>query len=202
MSAEHSTPTSLPSSPPANPSAATLTDFPALEHLSALSDLALSPSEAHGIYCGLLCSGERDCLARWLDEILPKTPTSDHDSVNCRDALTRIAKQTLARIEGPERSFTPLLPAPEAPLVARAEAVSDWSRGFLFGLGLNGCDPNTLSEDAREAIGDLTQLTRMDLAELEDNQDEDNEQALAELTEFLWITTMMTYEDHGSIQAR
>ncbi|EIC21930.1 UPF0149 family protein [Thiorhodovibrio frisius] len=181
-------------------SATTLADFSALAHLSDLSDLALTPSEAHGIYCGLLCSGKRDCLARWLDEILPKTPTSDHDSANCRAALTQVAEQTLAAIQGPEGAFTPLLPEPEAPLAARAEAVSDWSRGFLYGLGLNGCDPNSFSEITRDALGDLTEITHMDVNELDDS--EDNEQSLAEVTEFLWVVAMLVYEEQAQAQAR
>lgn len=180
--------------------AATLADFPALAHLSDLSDLASTPSEAHGIYCGLLCSGERDCLARWLEELLPRATASDHDSAHCRDALTRLAKQTLACIEGPKHAFAPLLPEPQAPLAERAEAVSDWSRGFLYGLGLNGRDPKGFSAITREALGDLTEITRMDLGQLTDS--EDNEQDLAEVTEFLWIAAMMVYEEQGPAQAR
>ncbi|WPL15443.1 hypothetical protein Thiowin_00339 [Thiorhodovibrio winogradskyi] len=187
MSAEHSS------------HASTLADHPSLEHLSDLSELALTPSEAHGIYCGLLCSGERDCLARWLDEILPKTPTSDHDTANCRAALTAVAEQTLTSIQGPRRAFTPLLPSADAPLVARAEGVNDWSRGFLYGLGLNGRDPNSFSVITRDALADLTEVTRMDVNDLGDS--EDNEQALAEVTEFLWVAAMLVYEEQGPTQA-
>ncbi len=188
MSAEHP-PATLPAI------TANLADFPALAHLSDLSDLALSPSEAHGIFCGLLCSGEAESLTRWLDEILPSTATAGTDSAACRAALTQLACQTQAAIESPRRGFAPLLPETEAPLCERAEAVNDWSRGFLFGLGLNGCDPNTFSGATREAIDDLTELTRIDLNGLEDN--EDNEQALEEISEFLWVAAMLVYEDRS-----
>jgi uncharacterized protein YgfB (UPF0149 family) len=144
-----------------------------------------------------LCSGERTPLERWLDEVLPKTASTDADTDDCRAALTRIAEQTLNAIHSPERGFTPLLPHAEAALTTRAEGVHDWSRGFIYGLGLNGCDPNTFSSETREAIDDLTEITRMDLNGLDDT--EDNEQALAEITEFLWVAAMLVYEDRGLI---
>jgi yecA family protein len=207
MSADQPAPApSAPSAPTAAAPPLALADFPALAHLSDLSDLALSPSEAHGIFCGLLCGGERDSLRRWLDEVLPLTPHSDHDSANCRAALTQIAEQTRARIEGPERAFAPLLPSSEAPLVRRAEAVNDWSRGFLYGLGLKGRDPSDFSAVTREVIADLTEVTRLDLDALDapanSEEQESQEQDLAELTEFLWVAAMMVYEEAGPVAAR
>lgn len=175
-------------------------DFPGLEYLSDLSELALSPPEAHGIFCGLLCSGARDPLARWLEEILPRTATTDSDTDHCRAVLTRLAEQTQHALQQPGVGFAPLLPQTDAELAARAEGVHDWSRGFLFGLGLNGCDPNTFAGETREAIEDLTELTRMDLNDLQET--EDNEQALAEIIEFLWVAAMLVFEDRGRASAR
>lgn len=180
---------------PAPPPAATLSDFPELQYLSDLSDLALGPVEAHGIYCGLLCSGEREPIERWLDEILPQRNDSGTDTASCREALSRLAEQTRDHIQSPELGFSPLLPASDTALAERAEAVHDWSRGFLYGLGLTGCDPNTFSGATREALDDLTELTRLDLDDLEDS--EQNEESLMELTEFLWVAAMLVYEDRG-----
>ncbi|MBK1648642.1 UPF0149 family protein [Rhabdochromatium marinum] len=175
-----------------------LADFPPLQYLSTLSALALSPSEAHGIYCGLLCSGARDAQSRWLDEILPKTATTEDDTDQCRAALTQLAEQTRAAVEGPPLGFSPLLPDAEADLAERAEAVHDWSRGFLYGLGLNGCDPNRFTGSTREALNDLSEITHLDLHDLDAS--EENEQSLTEIIEFLWVAAMLLYEDCGQSQ--
>ena len=46
----------------------------------------------------------------------------------------------------------------------RAEAVSGWAQGFLYGVGLAGVSPERdLSEETREALADISEVTRLDL---------------------------------------
>lgn len=179
----------------------TLADFPALVALPELSDLALSASEAHGIYCGLLCAGERAARTRWLAELLPAGAVADPQSLDCRAALNALAQHTEAAFadQGLPR-FALLLPADEAPLATRVLAVHDWCRGFLFGLGLGGCDPMQLTGEAREALADLSELTRIDLDDLA--EDEEHEQALTEITEFLRVAAMLVHQDRLAAQVR
>jgi len=44
-------------------------------------------------------------------------------------------------------------------------------------------------------LGDFASITRLDLDDLEDS--ETNEEALAELTEFLRVAVMLLYEEQG-----
>ena len=69
----------------------------------------------------------------------------------------------------------------------------DWCRGFLYGLGLAGISDRDLSEQTREVFHDFTEVTRLDLAGLEEG--EDNEDALTEIVEFLWVAAMLVYEE-------
>jgi hypothetical protein len=89
--------------------------------------------------------------------------------------------------------FSPLLPNDAVSLAERALGLYDWSRGFMYGLGLSGVDTGGLSEEAREAFDDLAAITHLDLDDLEDS--EDNEQALMELTEFVRVAAMLVYEE-------
>jgi uncharacterized protein YgfB (UPF0149 family) len=167
--------------------------FPGLSDLADLSALAPSPAEAHGIYCGLLCGDASGAREHWLSELLLPAQAPNLDA--CRAELIRLAEHTHRQLQGPEGRFVPLLPDIDRPLPERAEAVHDWSRGFLYGLGLTHCDPNRLNGSAREALEDLSELTRLDLADLDDS--EDNEAALVEITEFLWVAAMLIHQERA-----
>ncbi len=181
-------------------------NFDDLVQLLALSALSPSPSEAHGVYCGLLCAGAPDAQGRWLAELLPAASDDaaprDLSVEACRDSLTALASDTRRQMAGPDMGFDLLLPAEERSLPERAAAVHEWARGFLFGLGLAGVDatrtapapaPPGLSPPVREVIADFVELTRMDLDHLED--DEESEQALAEIIEFIRVAAMLVLED-------
>lgn len=106
--------------------------------------------------------------------------------------LAALARWTETAIEPPAISFDLLLPPEERPLHERALAVHDWVRGLLFGLALGGLEREALSGEAAEAFDDLIELTRMDLAAID--EDEEHEQALAEITEFLRVAAMAIRE--------
>lgn len=108
------------------------------------------------------------------------------------DALDALVRWTEAAISPPSVAFDLLLPSDDRPLLERATAVHDWVRGLLFGLTLGGLERDQLDGEAREAFDDLVELTRMDLAAIEDT-DED-EQALVEVIEFLRIAAMSIRE--------
>jgi uncharacterized protein len=159
----------------------------------AAGALAPSPAEVHGILCGLICAGHPQPEATWLAEVAPQGPEGDASAGGCRDQLDALAEQTRADIEGPGLGFAPLLPDDEEPLRTRAEAVYDWCRGFLYALGLAGVREADLSEQTREVFNDFVAITRMDLSDLEEG--EDNESALMEVVEFVWVAAMLVYEE-------
>ncbi|WP_200347713.1 UPF0149 family protein [Halochromatium glycolicum] len=106
--------------------------------------------------------------------------------------LATLARWTEEAIAPPSVSFNLLLPPEDRPLRERALAVHDWVRGLLFGLTLGGLEPEGLDGEAREAFSDLVELTRMDLAAIDEG--EEDEQALAEITEFLRVAAMAIRE--------
>lgn len=66
-------------------------------------------------------------------------------------------------------------------------------RGFLFALGVLGVGEQDLSEQTREVFHDFSELTRLDLGALDEG--EDNEAALTELSEFVWVAAMLLYQE-------
>ena len=175
----------------------TATLYQRLARCLSASALSPSPAEVHGILCGLICVGHPQAETTWLAEVGIETPEADlqaQDSArDCRADLDTLAAGTRADIEGPGLGFSPLLPPDEEPLRDRAVAVYDWCRGFLFALGLAGVGEADLSDQTREVFGDFAHITRLDLDDLEEG--EDNEDALTEVVEFLWVAAMLVYEE-------
>jgi len=167
------------------------------EHLS-VSELAPSAAEAHGMLCAMLCADESRAAESWIAELLAGADDADHSTVDlsigaCRRFLQDLAAHTRAGIADPHLGFTPLLPEESAPLAERAVGLYDWSRGFLYGLGLAGMDVSRFSGPVREVCDDFAAITHLDLEDLEDS--EENEQALTELTEFIRVAAMLVYEE-------
>ncbi|WP_245561727.1 UPF0149 family protein [Lamprocystis purpurea] len=163
--------------------------------------------------CGLICGGEPHPERVWLNQLL-QTPQADPDQdptpildvaqgsgpidprfEAARDGLHALAQRTLDEIQGPGIGFTLLLPADDRPLVERATALYDWIRGFLFALGVLGVSAPDLSAQGREVLSDFATLTRMDLDAL--SEGEEDEAALAELIEFVWVAAMLIHAERG-----
>ena len=193
---------SVPGLPPVHAETATDIDYDQLGRRLETSALSPTPSEAQGILCGLICGGDPDPERTWLGQLLP-APEAEHESaqtdlsVAATDAgLRALARRTLNEIQGSGLGFTVLLPDDSRPLVDRATGLYDWVRGFLFALGLLGVSDRDLSAQGREVLGDFANLTRMDLDALGEGEEE--EQALTELTEFVWVAAMLIYEERVS----
>ena len=125
---------------------------------------------------------------------------------DARAGLDALAAATLDDIHGPGIGFELLLPDDSRPLVERATGVYDWVRGFLFALGVQGIREQDLGSETREIFRDFTDLTRMDLGALAAREpdgeaageaavDEGDEDALTEITEFIWVAAMLVYEE-------
>jgi yecA family protein len=155
-------------------------------------------AEAHGLLCGLLCATKQDVRQRWLEEIFDPEDANTPAVEACRQPLVDLYIKTLAALRDPELDFALLLPGDEQPLKQRTEELVDWCQGFLYGIGLSGTDLNHhLSEEGSEALRDITEITRLDTETAEEN--EDNEHAFFELTEFVRLAALIIREElmHG-----
>ena len=148
------------------------------------------PAEAHGILAGALCSSSDYGLIEWVHEILPDD--SPEDDALQSSVLQNVYDSMVRTLGGNEADFSPLLPDDEAPLSERAEALSAWCQGFLYGLGSGpASDPAKVSTEAGEIIHDLTEITHVGVAA--DEQNEENELAFAEVVEFVRVGVQLLF---------
>ena len=148
------------------------------------------PAEAHGTLAGALCSSRDYGLIEWLHEILPED--SPDDAALQSSVLQNVYDSMVRTLAGNEANFAPLLPDDESPLADRADALSHWCQGFLYGLGSGpASDPAKVSAEAGEIIHDLTEITHVGVDA--DEQNEENEIAFAEVVEFVRVGVQILF---------
>lgn len=144
-------------------------------------------AEAHGTLVGALCVGECS-LAEWLGQILPQGRAEDETAVT----LQALFETTYGSLGDDALAFSPLLPPDEAPLGHRTAALGEWCQGFLYGLGTGALpEAEALQGDVAELVRDFTEITQVDVDPEED--EERNEQAYAELVEFVRVGVQLIY---------
>jgi uncharacterized protein YgfB (UPF0149 family) len=108
----------------------------------------------------------------------------ESDAANSRAStdLESLLDQATADITGRLRSREPIeLLLPHAPLAVRANAVVDWCRGFLGGLGLSGVLAGSGSTvEVQELLTDFGRVAAMHL-----ECDDEDEKALDDLLDFV-----------------
>jgi len=158
--------------------------------LAAAGSLA-DAAEAHGSLCGALCSMSPYKMQDWVNEILPDgAALSDEAAAMIEKVFTATA--TSFGEQGME--FEPLLPDDEQPLNGRANALALWCTGFLYGLGTGSIsDLEALGGDVGEIVRDFTEISRATGDDAEG--DESNEQAYAELVEFIRVAAQVVFEE-------
>lgn len=146
-------------------------------------------AEAHGTLAGALCSATAYHLDDWLGEILPDGRAEPEATAWLRELFD----STTASLGGEQMDFQPLLPADDDALPARTDALGEWCRGFLYGLGSGQVrDLGALGEETDEIIRDFTAITQVGVDP--DDSDENNEAAYAELVEFVRVGVQLLFD--------
>jgi hypothetical protein len=155
------------------------------------SDAELSAAEAHGMATGVLCVNEHTESAQWLSELLHNaTPVIDEDKA----LLVRLFEETRRLLASEEFEFDLFLPDEEALLSEQVEALKNWCRGFLFGVGAGSDAASNWPKDAREILIDITEFTKLDV----NVEGEEDERAFVEITEYLRSAVFLLRDELSS----
>jgi uncharacterized protein len=162
-----------------------------LSDLLATLRFGIGPSDLHGSLTGYLCGGGVADSHGWLAalELDPDDTASDFPQT----VLARLYEQCAAWFDDPGQGFEPLLPLADTALESRADALVDWCRGFLGGLGLAGVSrEHGLSADGAEILKDFGTIaaTRFEYADGEEDED-----ALTEVVEFIRAGVLLLHAE-------
>lgn len=171
-----------------------MTPVPLPAHAQVAAELqaleaSLEPSELHGSLCGYLAGGGKHDRVGWFAAVMsdPLLAPAAPDG-----ALDQLYQASTGQLESPDFGFELLLPAEEAPVAERGDALLAWCRGFLGGFGLAAGASPPLSEDSSEALADMARIAGSDLSYEEPEADAE---ALEEVSEFVRVAVMLLHSD-------
>ncbi|MGB2064627.1 UPF0149 family protein [Marinomonas gallaica] len=173
-------------------------DFDLIADVFVTESISASPAELHGQLCGYLASGVALPLEDWLAMVAEFCDIEGWKEDASRDAIVELYQSTIELYRNGEYALVPCMSDDDAPLSERGTTLAQWAHGFLAGYGLSGHKPN-LSDDAKQVLQDFANISAMqaDMEALEENND--NETDLIELVEYVRLSAMMLYSEHGSV---
>lgn len=151
----------------------------------------LSATELHGAVIGIAVADFESFSLHALVQLLGAEALSSEEDVE------PFVRESLNQLLAEDMSFMPLLPDDDESLDDQLEGLGSWTAGFLAGLvaGLSVVDSNmaALPEEAQEIIRDFSAIAQVgaDLALAEEGEDNDAENDLAELQEFVKVGTLL-----------
>ena len=150
--------------------------------------LATPAAELHGSLCGWVAGGG-DSGNNWLARVMVDDALAAPEPGS---VLARLRAATVAQFEDREFGLALLGPGEDASLAERSGALFDWCRGFVGAFGLAAGGQPRLSGEGEEALADLARLAR---ATAQDEGDEEDETALAEIEEFVRVAALLLHGD-------
>jgi yecA family protein len=166
----------------------------ALRRLGIGTDAA----ENHGVLCGLLCARGPDVEQAWIDllrdeqEQAAPAGAEQEAGAGAWAELSRLYRETIGQLRDEGFVFFLLLPDDSQPLQLRAEAMTEWCQGFLYGLAAGGLeDYSVLPEEVREIAEDIVEISR---ATTDGEEGESDEAAYSELIEYLRVGVILVFE--------
>jgi hypothetical protein len=152
-------------------------------------------AECHGLLCGLVCRESSRTAGEFLEQ-LGTMQLVVRPGQALHDALEQVWRSTVDQLEDEDLGFRLWLPDDEESLEQRTAALAHWCSGFLAGLGSGG-ELDVLSAEASEAIADLQEIARAELAPADEGEGtgEDDEAAYTEIVEYVRVVTLMMRED-------
>jgi uncharacterized protein YgfB (UPF0149 family) len=162
--------------------------FPELERQLSALEADMVATESHGVLCARFCTETRPDPAAWVQEVLGQQDMNNLQVRRSQEILAHLYLQTEQLFQNTLEQFDLLMPDDQEALNIRMQALVDWCGGFLGGLGLAGLeDDESLDPEIREIMQDFVEITRMDVA-IDDV--EENEAAFTEIEEYVRIGVM------------
>lgn len=155
-------------------------------------DLAVTPSELHGLLSGLIAGGMFKESTEYLDHLSELFNQGQTLPASIKQLATKLVDTINGQLDAQDMSFELVLPVEDDALQEQAEELLNWVQHFLVGFGFNKCDVSKASAEAQEIIEDFTSITRMD-TELDD--DNESQADFYEVVEFVRVSTVLCHQE-------
>jgi uncharacterized protein len=168
--------------------------FHPLAEALAQAGVRHSPSELHGVICGLLSTGIETEAPALLGVLAGHVELPGGWPTRAADLLVTLRDQAVSAFDGDGLDLALLLPADDEELALRVAALAQWCEGFLsgFGTGSAGVRDADLAPALQEAIADLAAVSQVDEPE---GEGEEEEALLSQVTEHCRMAALMVFTE-------
>ena len=170
------------------------------EHWSTTLDqnaLMASAAELHGLIAGMLSAG----IPADAGQILPVLYDflNDGQAVNqeLKGFIDELIAETARQLADEDYGFHLMLPADDEGMTERLDALVEWSQAFLVGFAIQQTDLSLVSADVRDAVEQLTEVTRIDIHTADDTSDAENEEAYFLVLEHVRLLALTCFNEVG-----
>ncbi|MCG8325975.1 MAG: UPF0149 family protein [Thiotrichales bacterium] len=174
--------------------------FDDLQDLLGGTDAGIRAAECHGFLTGFLCVSEtvNDSVLQYLCADLDgagSLPLQD------RSALLEMGHEISNQILSADLEFQLLQPDESTPFADRCDALAEWCRGFLSGLGMaSSVSWPSVSEPCQEMLADISDISRLG-TESGDMSEDEIEASLMELYEYVRMGVIYLHDEFALLQA-
>lgn len=173
-----------------------MASLPDFEHTLAMTQGNLDATElaeSHGVACGLLCRLVNSTFDAYMS-LLATLELVHTPAEGLRGSLEDLFRSSAEQLADDNMGLTLWLPEDDEVLEERTMALSHWCTGYLAGLGAGGKEAlSTLSEDATDAVSDLQQISKAEVLDTEESEEDEN--AFVEIVEYVRIVVYMIREE-------
>ncbi len=167
--------------------------FPQLVNELKAAQLAVSPSELHGLLTGMLSGGMSLDDSSWQPLLFDYTNDGLGWPMSAVGVAENLLKATLNELANDQFELTLMLS--ESDLFVTADGLSEWVNHFISGLGLVNHSLNKVPVDIKEALGDLEEIAKLGIDE-DDNLEEQAE-LLEQVIEHVKSCVFTVYAEYG-----
>jgi yecA family protein len=174
----------------------TLPEYEAAASELQASGLAVTPAELQGLLAGMLSGGLSTTDKSWQPLIYDYTNDGMGWPVKAITLAESVLTVTTQELAGSGMALSLLLPADNADLFTRADAVSEWVNHFISGLGLVNVALQKAPDDVKEALADLEEIGKLGI----DEDDDLREQAdlLEQVIEHIKVCVLTIHAEYAN----
>ncbi len=171
--------------------------YPALANERRSASLGINPAALQGLLTGMLSGGLSLNDKSWQALVFDYTNDGMGWPIGALASAEQILLAMSAQLVDPDFALSLLLPEGEGEeaLFELADAVAEWLNHFISGLGLSGANLKHASVEAKEALEDLEEMSKLG----SDEEDDLAEQAelLEQVIEHIKVCVLVLHAEFG-----
>ncbi len=164
--------------------------YDSAEEVLAEADCETRAAELQAIICGMLSAGLKVSTSDWQQVLVDVINEGRAFSKELQDLVLNMASWTSHEMTHQEALAPLLLPDDSYPAVDQVEAIAQWCQGFLLGFGLQLGDQPIESEEVKESLTDIADISQLEIAA---EENEETRTALFTISEHIKVAVQVVY---------